>query len=1516
MVAFTSNGEAKFTAFDDLLANSEEVTVQISLSYNTNSIPRARVRDSLHVLRGRIQPITTKQIELLTSNIQKETTFKKPQIQKIYFDKPKCGEIMAKTSDKLFKESSSFALSDLANGAIYYNQTNEKCSSDFIISHIQDDFVELRLGIPVNIIPRATKPPGLVYAKRFVVRQALQFTLTRRVLLAKPADNSTENRCRKCVTYRIVDYPKFGQLETVLNNSLNSKLEQFTQNDVDRGFIRYQHNGRNIRRDKVLLRLEDDEDNVGKEFEIQIYVKPYSPEKIANSLPDANIASLNESDFLILSEKYLKYKYQKTSDKDIEYVVVKPPYFLETDGTKTPIGDAGRLVIFSSPGNVPARRSSDNIIAFTQSDVKHGRVAYFAPSGEIGSRARVAQFVFDVNGPEGVAKSQVFKINILPINNRPPRVHETALKVKAGESVNLLPTLQIEDVDSPLEKLTIAIEQTPRHGHLLYNDTTKLRLGDKIPLQHLDRVTYKHSSHSSDRADSFRLMAFDGQYHSSGTITVDIQQPDVLDKIFLSFVNISENGNTSLLADGSQEFIGKQFRNSSMKFLVVRPPYHGKLLLDGKETRRFYTRDLMKKDLQFSHPANEESGWSVLEDSLTILGIASSADLQLDSHQLMLRTISISILPENNKSPRLEVVGLPQTMEGGVAEVDSTMIFVDDIDSETSDLFIEIISIPRFGCIFHKYGECYETGQKINVTEFKSAGFAITYNHTTNSGTEESSDQFEIRAGDGKHFSETKSVAIEILPESDEMPTVTLKTSNEPVFEGGEINIFDMFSVEDKDKPLEVLSVTFKTFPEFGYLTLTRDDGSLLMISNGSSDSFTIRPDKPLPKVIYHHDGSENFVDNLEIIVSDGKYTVGPVKITISIIPVDDELPRLVKAGNDGEIIHVVKTGEKHKFSITSNELHVEDLDSKPNEILFSLLEKPTKIKIHLDNVEAESFTQSDIDNGRISLLAPENFSGAMVNDKLKFSVVSGEKMFQIPSSEVTVAFIKESAINIIWNIAPNDFNKAFNREITELQSLRAENIFFISKNFTGEDCFDFSDSSFTSQDLKDENVQAIPGLQFDSSKFCQKLQQVEIRYLPSNILLGYISVNFTAVKQQEAVTKPPKTEPITELEMEEPDYDVVQQPGVIERLAKRVYGFVLTREHLQTVAEVGGMKKSVDGAMYEVSRNPKYGILADLSATTSSLDSLRKFTQAQIDSKQIVYVLTKLAKSMTTDWFDFSVSNDDSTGISLLENQRFMIEWSFLEFEQVHLVACRKNDTVKIATRRLGFVNGTAKVQIRIRIPQKKGLKKQIPIEFSPGTSVQFVDVQVDPDVTSLRVYLRSPVNTLLGSTKKALVKIIDNEKCSEHGPQKTSLIEPIEAIRNEDRIVNLRREVLGRGLDSSNKRPSRSSKQCQNGWFPLASLGKVCYTELPITTHFNDAHRRCKSLGGHLPLESNLSNKVLTELSQVLTRPIYWIDAPHSNKNRRRSVDKSCAVVRNSVIAPRRCSVAKARVVCFTDL
>ncbi len=443
-------------------------------------------------------------------------------------------------------------------------------------------------------------------------------------------------------------------------------------------------------------------------------------------------------------------------------------------------------------------------------------------------------FVYEIRDLAGSTDTAVVAITITPVNDNNPVAGDDSILVVEGELVTILTSgfsnllNNDTDLDRPEETLLVTGSTTPSHGFLA------LSTGGAS-----GTFSYQHDD-SENFIDSFDYVVSDGVLTDVGSVTIVITPVnDNAPKATNDTISVVEGGTaTSLVGDATNLLANDSDLDIPNDMLTVDAtpvvaPSFGILTLNNDGTF-VYNHDASENfSDSFEYRVTDENG---------------SSDTAL---------VTITIDPVNDTVP-VALDDSATVLEGGTVSVlDDTNLSVLDNDSD-NDLPSQLLMVAPIGEF------TTDGGSTITLT----GDGKFTYQHNDD---ENLIDSYTYSVTDGI-FSAMATLNIVVEPVNDNNPVAG--DDSILVVEGEIVTILtDGFNNllnndTDLDRPEETLFVISSTAPAHGVLALA---------PGGTSGTFS-----------YQHDGSENFVDSFDYVVSDGVLTdVGSV--TIVITPKNDQ---------------------------------------------------------------------------------------------------------------------------------------------------------------------------------------------------------------------------------------------------------------------------------------------------------------------------------------------------------------------------------------------------------------------------------------------------------------------------------------------------------------------------------------------------------------------------------------------------------------------------------------------------
>ncbi|XP_034444818.1 chondroitin sulfate proteoglycan 4 [Hippoglossus hippoglossus] len=875
------------------------------------------------------------------------------------------GELQIMSSDGLYKQVTTFHQSDLDQNRIRYVSTDSSDQEDIVVERIQFDthlgqFSLWNNTFLVKIMPAQVKVSILVPLEMEAgEEQTIGLTELQAEVKEKNPDPQT-------VKYILVKPPTLGSL--LMSDKELAEGDMFTQKDIMDNTISYR------------VRVQRAADSIDQ-FQFRVLVEDqYSPLYTfpINILANADAPVLTNEKLVVLqgAEETLNKNYlwmQSETSTDFVYRVLQGP-------------KNGRL-IRDSPDDQP--RFEGAIRVFSNEDLKLDRLIY----KHDGSGTSSDEFHFSAfdqgaeNSEDQEGVSGVFRLSIQTKNEHAPvRVVDKVFNVvRYGQHLLTTDVIQFKDDDSGFNDTQIVYA---REGILSGNIVsasnpsqplfrfTQADLRDK-------KILFIH--HGADR-ERFSLQVSDG-YHKT-TALLDIEAGEAYLRVVNNAIIVIDHGstktlNTSLLSADTNVDIRD---DSEIKFQITSPPSDGRIIVSGIEASTFSQEDLKKGVVSYEH--NYESLRS--KDSF-------SFSVQAHGHSDE-GTFRIKIFKQGYLSePEVITNEVIISYEGEHTIINPDHLKVEQADILPTEMVFTIKEPPRFGHVV-----------KLTNSSDSAASPVLNYIHTFSqedidqgrilyvSASIQGNDAFTVDVSNGFTSVEDLQISVNVVPR-----LIPIQTFNFTVKEG----LSRVINAETIN-----ISHPFYSSANIDFVVEEPPQHGDIRYLDGDELSYFTWEEVKLGHIYYMHDSTESTEDSFTLSAS--IYEIErrslPVTISVTVIPVNDEPPKLTR--NTGlEVL----AGEE--ADITSSMLNTEDADT-PAEKLVYHVEMPTNGMVALKEVPEEgilNFTQASINKGEIIFTHEGEESGGF-----SFTVTDGEHtsplyQFVITARPLTITMVTQEELMV-----------------------------------------------------------------------------------------------------------------------------------------------------------------------------------------------------------------------------------------------------------------------------------------------------------------------------------------------------------------------------------------------------------------------------------------------------------------------------------------------------------------------
>ncbi|XP_010114485.1 PREDICTED: FRAS1-related extracellular matrix protein 1 [Chlamydotis macqueenii] len=939
------NYEVEFEVHDFYFERSLPIIVHLSIRTTDTNAPRVSWNTGLSLLEGQSRPITWQHFQIVDNDdIQ--------NVRLVTVDGLQHGRLTVRGGKGFM-----FTVSDIQAAVVHYHHDDSDSTKDFVVFRIFDGPHSIRHKFPINILPKDDSPPFLISNVVIEVHEGQTILIQGSMLCASDMDSSDDY-----ILFNITKLPQAGEIMKKPGpNMIGYSVSSFLQRDLFNGIIYYHHLGGEVFEDSVEFVLCDSHDppNLSEPQVMMVHIIPVDDQLPREAPGVMRHLVVKETEIAHLTKKHLHFIDVEEQDRELTYTITTSPFFSCTHGHS----DAGKLFMVDTIPKLVKDPAALALRSFTQHAVNYMKVAYMPPLKDIGPEPQQVQFIFSVSNQHGGTLYGIcFNITILPVDNQPPEVYTSHLRVEEG---GLSPVTEehilISDVDTKQEHLFLLLQRQPQHGAVEL---------DGIPMNEVDRlscrdlhtltVRYRHDG-SETLTDDVLFAATDGIHFVEFVLQVKVlpvnDEPPVMQTGLIPVLHCLEGEEVVL----SSEYIYATDADSDdmkLMFMLARQPYHGVVRKAGVPVDRFSQADVISGLVTYKHTSGEIGLTSSIE---ILMFVVSDGEAGLDvkdccydgplpppvplHDSFPVYELNITVLPVDNQPPSIATGARFVVEEGASAALTTNHLFATDPDTTADDLEFVLVSPPQFGYVENILPspgfEKSNIGISIASFQLKHLkALSINYVQARHLRMEPTADHFVLYVTDGLHRSAETPFFVLINPTNDEVPEFIARNIT---VQEGEMKELDLSVINaiDLDVPQDRLVFGVVQRPLYGFLINGIYGNNILhykeLINHDHHThgllvhDFSMELLKNGMKLMYMHDNSENLTDSFKIQLSDGKHKVLKT-ISVKVIPVNDEKPVLSK-----KVDIELSMGETR--IISSAVLSAEDKDT-PRERIYYLFER------------------------------------------------------------------------------------------------------------------------------------------------------------------------------------------------------------------------------------------------------------------------------------------------------------------------------------------------------------------------------------------------------------------------------------------------------------------------------------------------------------------------------------------------------------------------------------------------
>ncbi|XP_072289092.1 extracellular matrix organizing protein FRAS1, partial [Eucyclogobius newberryi] len=846
----------------------------------------------------------------------------------------------------------------------------------------------------VQVRAVSTKPPQVLALAPLVVDgPGAAAPLPRSVLHVEDPDNAAD------VLVMVLEPPLHGRLTRLHGDRA---LSRFKLDELGR--VQYVHDGSDSAHDKVVLQINDGHNYKNVLLRMDIHQKAAD----APQLQSVPLAWVKEGGMVRLEKKHLQTQFKGVLSADTVYTILPAP-------GRPRHGD---VVLVSMAADSPSDSATPpdsgftSTFSFTQQDVNDGTVWYRHRG--VDSAADSFQFQVSTDTSHFQSDPQTFTIGVLPqLAGFPQLAPDCQLQITALEDrvTEITPdALSFVDSETPSDKLIYNITKPlpPGHGvlehrarpHAAASRFTQADVdGGQIIYRpprapsHLQEL-YTYSFTGLPESLSIYFTVSDGE-HTTPEMDFAIlvlsnhQQPPVF-QVLDPAVEVGVGGQATI---GGQLLAVSDADTApdELEFELTEAPVHGELIRTDTQRRMdkgdvFSFGDVTRSILLYRH-----GGRSLLDDH-----IAVSVS---DGISMATTVVAVAVIGAGGNGPERDpraALSLQVTERSSTVLRRHHLAYTDDV-SPDAQIRVQLVSVPMYGILTRS-----ETPQKHEeLQEYSSFSMddinqqRVRYITSVETGSQPITDIFHFTVSDGDNNRLDGQMCTITISSAVRRPPEVAVRSGVQVEEGGRVQLTTAhIAVTDQDTPGSELLVWLVGPPKYGSIENTKPGGSV-------GGARVVTPDAPFSvddlvhrRIFYVQDKEYKTPEQKDVFsfyISNGQSQTEAFSVEINVKSRAASEP-LVSVSS----VHVE---ENSGVVITNSSLHVFDRDTPENEILFTVIRKPSYGKLRRRQFysqplesgkvlsQGSTFTYQDVSD-QLLVYTPDSTSGGA--DELGFTLTDG----------------------------------------------------------------------------------------------------------------------------------------------------------------------------------------------------------------------------------------------------------------------------------------------------------------------------------------------------------------------------------------------------------------------------------------------------------------------------------------------------------------------------------------------
>ncbi|KAK2495096.1 hypothetical protein MC885_000941 [Smutsia gigantea] len=1401
--------EVELEVYDFFFKKSAPITVHISIRTADTNAPRVSWNTGLNLLEGQSRAITWEQFQIVDSDDINA-------VQLVTVGGLQHGRLTLRGGKGFL-----FTVADLQDGAVRYHHDDSDSTKDFVVFRIFDGHHSILHKFPINILPKDDSPPFLITNVGIEVEEGQTLLIQGSMLRASDMDSGYPvlGFLQKDLFNGIIYYRHFGgeifedSFEFVLWDSHeppNLSEPQVVTIHITSVDDQLPKEAPGVARHLVVKETEVahitkkhlhfiDMESYDRELLYTITVPPFFSSShrhldagklfMVDSIPKLtkNPAAPGLQSFTQDAVNYMKVAYMPPMQDIGPHIRhVQFTFSIRNQHGGTLHGICFNITIFPVDNQIPQVLTNplrvaeggqcvittehilvsdvdtelDNIDLSVQRLPQHGWVelngfplnaggtfswgdlhALKVRYQHDGSEILQDDILLEVTDGTNSA-AFTLHVEVFPVNDEPPVLKAGLIPMlhcsEGGEVVITSEYLLATDGDNDDATLLFVIARGPQHGAVRRAGVTvpQFSQGDVLS----GAVIYKHTGGEIGLVpcfDTITLVVSDGEagppvngccysgphpsvpLHESFPVydlnitvhPVDNQLPSIV----IGTMFVVDEGFSAALTINHLSATDPDTASDDLEFILVSSPQFGYLenTLPSagfeKSNMGISIASFQWKDMKTLHINYVQSRHLRMEPTADQFVVYVT-----DGKQRSLEIpFYIIINPTNDEAPDFVVQNIT-VCEGQRKELDSSVISAADLDVPKDPLLLSITHKPHHGLLingvfskdFPQYKQPANFGQKHELVhnfsmELLKNGMSLMYVHD---GTESFADDFTIQLSDGKHKI-LKTISVEVTPVNDEKPT--LSKVAEITVNMGETRIISsaVLSAIDEDSPREKIHYLFEKLPQNGQLQLKIGRGWVPLHPGMKCTQEEV----DLNLLRYAHTGAVDSQDQDSFAFylwdGDNKSPVFDCRITI-------------KDAGKGDIVILTKPLVVPKggrgFLTTTTLLAVDGTD-KPEELLYVITYPPRHGQVEYaryPGVPITSFSQMDIAGQTVCYV--HKSKAPVSGDTFRF-IISNGLQTKPGAFEITLETVDR-------NLPTLTRNKGLRLAEGATGLLTADLLQLTDPDTPVEKL------TFLLAQLPQHGQLYVRGTVLLQHGFTQ--QDVDSRHVAYRHSGGDSQMDrFTFVATDRTNQGFVVDGRVDQLDKTAPHITYLHSPSQVGFLKNGCYGIYITSR----VLKASDPDTDDDQIIFKILRGPQHGHLEN---TTTGEFIREKFIQKDLNSKTILYIINP-SLEVNSDVIEFQIV--DLTGNSATP-QILELKWSHVEWSQTDYQVCEDVGMLPLEITRRGYSMDSAFVSVKMW-----------------NIAITYDGLEEDDEV--FEVILNSPVNAVLGTKTKAVVKILDSK-------------------------------------------------------------------------------------------------------------------------------------------------------------